>query len=53
MIQPLHVPNGVSPELRGFYTVPLVEWQKHAWGLLTAEQETEILTEWVSRRYKQ
>jgi len=53
MIQPLHVPDGVSLELRGYYSVPLHEQQDGGWGRLAGSREEQILRQWVSKGFKQ
>ena len=52
MIQKLHVAGGVPDDLRGNYSVPLVEQQKHGFGNLTGKQEVRVLRQWVRSGFK-
>ena len=53
MIQPLLVPDGVPGDLCGFYSVPLEEERKHAWGRIDGHREQDILREWIAKGFKQ
>lgn len=52
--QPLHVPNGMPKELRGFYDPPLEEERAHTWGYddMTGDREIEILQSWIESGFK-
>ena len=52
MIQKLHVTGGVPDDLRGNYSVPLVEQQKHGFGNLTGKQVVRVLRQWVRGGFK-
>ncbi len=55
-ILPLHINDGVPPQLRGYYSVPLAEQRKYAWGLLDGEREERFCANGdvpVSRRLRE
>jgi hypothetical protein len=52
-VHPLHVPDGVPADLRGYYAVPLEEERRYRWGLLDGAQELEILRTWVASGFRQ